>query len=130
MIEHEGVSDLEWRIAVTVHQADRLGVPRSRCLGQPVGAIAERHPGVLAARLQGLAVAANLLSLWSQHEVAQSLFEATLARTPLPAAAANVFGGVVTASQVMAAVVTPAARAVPGWIMRRLMSPTVRQHFA
>jgi hypothetical protein len=63
--------------------------------------------------LQGLAVAANLLSLWSQHEVAQSLFEATLARTPLPAAAANVFGGVVTASRLMAAVVTLVACACP-----------------
>lgn len=80
--------------------------------------------------LLGLAIAANLLSLWLQHEVVQSLVGATLARAPLPAAAANVFGGFVTASQVMAAVVTLVACAVLGWIMRGLMSPAVRQEFA
>ena len=80
--------------------------------------------------LLGLAIAANLLSLWLQHELVQSVVEATLARAPLPAAAANVFGGFATASQVMAAVVTLAACAVLCWIMRRLMSPSVRQEFA
>ncbi len=80
--------------------------------------------------LLGVAIAANLLGLWLQHEVVQSVVEATLARSPLPPAAANVFGGFVTASQVMAAVVTLAACALMAWIMRRLMSPTVRQEFA
>jgi len=80
--------------------------------------------------LLGLAIVANLLGLWLQHEVVQSVVDATLNRTPLPPAVANVFGGFVTASQVMAVVVTLAACALLGWIMRRLMSPTVRQEFA
>ena len=80
--------------------------------------------------LLGLAIAANLLGLWLQHEVVQSVVEATLARSPLPPAAAQVFGGLVTASQVMATLVTLAACALLAWIIRRLMSPTVRQEFA
>jgi len=80
--------------------------------------------------LLGLAIAANLLGLWLQHEVVQSLVEATLARAPLPAAAASVFGGFVTASQVMAVLVTLAACALLGWIMHRLMSASVRQEFS
>ena len=79
--------------------------------------------------LLGLAIAANLLGLWLQHEVVQSVVEATLARSPLPPAAAQVFGGLVTASQVMATLVTLAACALLAWIIRRLMSPTVRQEF-
>jgi len=80
--------------------------------------------------LLALAITANLLGLWLQHEVVQSVVEATLARAPLPPDAALVFGGFVTASQVMAALVTLAACAMLGWIIRRLMSPTVRQEFA
>jgi hypothetical protein len=80
--------------------------------------------------LLGLAIAANLLGLWLQHEVVQSVVESTLARAPLPAAAAQVFGGFVTAAQVMAVAVTLAACAFLGWVMRRLMSPAVRQEFA
>lgn len=80
--------------------------------------------------LLGLAIAANLLGLWLQHEVVQSVVQATLSRAPLPPAAAGTFGNFVTASQVMASVVTLAACAVLGGIMRRLMSPTVRQEFA
>ena len=80
--------------------------------------------------LLALAIAANLLGLWLQHEVVQSLVEATLAGAPLPPAAANLFGGFVTASQVMAAAVTLAACSLLAWIMQRLMSPAVRQEFA
>ena len=80
--------------------------------------------------LLGLAIAANLLGLWLQYEVVQSLVEATLVRSPLPPAAAHVFGGFVTASQVMAVVVTLAACGLLVWIIRRLMSPMVRQEFA
>ncbi len=80
--------------------------------------------------LLALAIAANLLGLWLQHEIVQSVFEATLARSPLPAAAAQVFGGFVTASRAMAAVMTLVACAALGWIIRRLMSPSVRQEFA
>lgn len=80
--------------------------------------------------LLGLAIAANLLGLWLQHEVVQSVVEATLARAPLPPTAADVFGGFVTAARLMAVMVTLAACGVLGWIMRRLMSPAVRQEFA
>ncbi len=80
--------------------------------------------------LLGLAIAANLLGLWLQQEVVQSVVEATLARAPLPPTAADVFGGFVTAARSMAVVVTLATCALLGWIMRRLMSPAVRQEFA
>lgn len=80
--------------------------------------------------LLGVAIAANLLGLWLQHEVVQSVVEATLAHSPLPAAAAHVFGSFVAASQTMAVVVTITACVLLSWIMRRLMSPTVRQEFA
>ena len=80
--------------------------------------------------LLGVAVVANLLGLWLQHEVVQSLVESTLARSPLPPAAADVFGGFVTAARVMAVVVTIAACVFLCWIMRQLMSPAVRQEFA
>jgi hypothetical protein len=77
-----------------------------------------------------LAIAANLLGLWLQHEIVQSVFEATLARAPMPAAAAHVFGGFVTASRAMAAVMTLATCVALGWMIRQLMSPGVRQEFA
>lgn len=80
--------------------------------------------------LLGIAVAVNLLGLWLQYEVVQSVVELTLARSPLPPAAADVFGGFVTAARVMAVIVTLAACLLLVWIMRRLMSPTVRQEFA
>jgi hypothetical protein len=80
--------------------------------------------------LLALAIAANLLGLWLQHEVVQSVVEATLARSPLPPAAAGVFGGFVTAARLMAVLVTLAACGLLGWIIRRLMSPAVRQEFA
>jgi hypothetical protein len=41
-----------------------------------------------------------------------------------------VFGGFVTAARVMAVVVTLGACALLGWIIRRLMSPSIRQEFA
>ena len=80
--------------------------------------------------LLAMAIAANLLGLWLQHEIARSVVDATLAHTPLPAAAAQVLGGFVTASQVLAAVITLSACAALGGIIRRLMSPSVRQEFA
>jgi hypothetical protein len=80
--------------------------------------------------LLALAIVANLLGLWLQHEIVPSLFEATLARAPMPAAAAHVFDGFVTASQAMGAAMTLATCAALGWIIRQLMSPGVRQEFA
>lgn len=80
--------------------------------------------------LLALAIAANLLGLWLQHEVVQSVVDATLSRASLPPGAASVFGGFVTAAQVLGVVVTLVTCAVLAWIMHRLMSPAVRQEFA
>jgi hypothetical protein len=78
----------------------------------------------------GLAIIANLLGLWLQREVVQSLVDATLHGSALPAQAAGVFGGFVTAAKMMAVVMTLTACGLLGWIIRRLMSPMVRQEFA
>ncbi|HSI58182.1 MAG TPA: hypothetical protein VLA16_11540 [Ideonella sp.] len=76
-----------------------------------------------------LAIAANLAGLWLQHEFVQSLVASTLRRTPLPLALAEVFGGFVTAARVMAGLMTLFACALLAWMIRRLMSPVVRQEF-
>lgn len=75
------------------------------------------------------AIAANLAGLWLQHEFVQSLVDATLRDTALPRAAVGVFGGFVTAAQVLSGVVTLVACALLAWVIRRLMSPKVRQEF-
>jgi hypothetical protein len=77
-----------------------------------------------------LAIAANVAGLWLQQEMLQSLVASTLSRSPLPPLAADVFGGFVTAARVMAVLVTLAACFLLAWIIRRLMSPSVRQEFA
>lgn len=80
--------------------------------------------------LLGLAIVANLLGLWLQHEVVQSVVESTLSGAALPPQALGVFGGFVAAARVMAVLVTLGACSMLGWIIRRLMSPAVRQEFA
>ena len=77
-----------------------------------------------------VAIIANLAGLWLQHEVVQSVVSSTLSRTPLPAPALDVFGGFVTASRVMGAVVTLGTCGILAWIIRRLMSSSIRQEFA
>lgn len=77
-----------------------------------------------------VAIVANLLGLWLQHEVVQSVVSHTLSRAPIPPQALDVFGGFVTAARVMALVVTLGACSLLGWIIRRLMSASVRQEFA
>ena len=77
-----------------------------------------------------VAIVANLAGLWLQHEVVQSLVSSTLSRAPLPPQAVEVFGGFVTASRVMGALVTLGACALLVWVIRRLMSPMIRQEFA
>jgi len=74
-------------------------------------------------------IGANLLGLWLQHEVVQSVVSSTLSGAPLPPQAAGVFGGFVTAARVMAVVVTLGACAVFWWVIHRLRSPSVRQEF-
>ena len=84
--------------------------------------------------LLAVAIVANLMGLWLQHEVVQSVVAQTLGSSlgsaPVPAQLLGVFGGFVTASQVMAALVTLFACAVLAWIIGRLMSARVRQEFA
>ena len=77
-----------------------------------------------------LAIAANVGGLWLQQEVMQSLVSSTLKTSPLPPLVADVFGGFVTAARVMAVLVTLGACLLLVWIIRRLMSPAVRQEFA
>jgi hypothetical protein len=76
-----------------------------------------------------VAIAANLASLWLQHEFVQSLVDATMRDTPLPIGALGVFGGFATAAQVLSGVITLVACGLLGWVIRRLMSPKVRQEF-
>lgn len=77
-----------------------------------------------------VAIVANLLGLWLQHEVVQSVVSSTLSNAPLPPQAAGVFGGFVTAARVMAVLVTLGTCTVFGWVIHRLMSAAVRQEFA
>ncbi|MBC7483991.1 MAG: hypothetical protein H7337_19305 [Rhizobacter sp.] len=77
-----------------------------------------------------LAIVANLVGLWLQQEVVQSVVSNTLSSVTIPAQALGVFGGFVTAARVMAVLMTLAACALLGWIIRRLMSAGVRQEFA
>jgi hypothetical protein len=79
--------------------------------------------------LVGVAITANLASLWLQHEFVQSLVDATLRDTPLPRTAAGMFGGFATSAQVLSGVLTLVACALLTWVIRRLMSPKVRQEF-
>ncbi len=80
--------------------------------------------------LLALAIVANLAGMWLQHEVVRALVEATLLKSPLPPQALGVFGGVATAAQVMAMLMTLAACALLYWLIQRLRSDVVRQEFA
>jgi hypothetical protein len=77
-----------------------------------------------------VAIFANLLGLWLQQEVVQSVVSNTLSNVAIPQQAMGVFGGFVTAARVMAVLMTLFGCALLGWIIRRLMSATVRQEFA
>lgn len=79
--------------------------------------------------LLGVAIVFNGVGLWLHHEVVQSVVQSTLTRAPLPPQAADVLGGFVTATRVMAAAMTIGVCATLAWIMRRLMSAHVRQEF-
>jgi hypothetical protein len=77
-----------------------------------------------------VAIVANLVGLWLQYEVMRLLVDGTLRTTPLPAHAAGVFDGLASATQVLAMLVTLIGCALLGWVIRRLMSDSVRQEFA
>ncbi len=80
--------------------------------------------------LMVLCIVANLAGMWLQHEVMLSLVSQTLGDSTLPAAVAKVFGGFVAAARWLAVVLTLLACMLLAWIIRRLMSATVRQEFA
>ena len=80
--------------------------------------------------LLGVAIAANLMGLWVQQELMQSLVSATLGAATLPPAAADVLGGFAAATRTLALAVSLTACGLLAWTMRRLMSPAVRQEFA
>jgi hypothetical protein len=80
--------------------------------------------------LLAVAIVANLLGLWLQQEVVQSVVSSTLSGAAIPAKALGVFGGFVAATRAMAVLMTLLACGVLGWIIVRLMSPMVRQEFA
>jgi uncharacterized membrane protein len=77
-----------------------------------------------------VAIFANLLGLWLQQELLQSVVNSTLSGVSIPARALGVFGGFVTAARVMAVLMTLVGCFLLGWIIRRLMSAAVRQEFA
>jgi hypothetical protein len=80
--------------------------------------------------LLAVAIVADLAGLWLQQEFMHVLVDTTLRQAVLPQAAAEVFGGVVTAARVLAALVTLVASVVLAGVIRRLMSPAVKQEFA
>lgn len=77
-----------------------------------------------------LVVLAKLGGLWLQHELVQALVDATLSRSSLPTQALGIFGGMATAAQLMAMLVTLVGCGLVVWAIRRLMSDAVRQEFA
>jgi hypothetical protein len=77
-----------------------------------------------------VAIVANLVGIWLQQEVVQSVVSNTLSGVAIPQKALGVFGGFVTAARVMATSMTLLACFLLLWIIRRLMSATVRQEFA
>jgi len=80
--------------------------------------------------LTALAILAQLLGLWLQHEVMQAVLAGTLSRVALPDAAAGLFDGLATTAQGLAMLLTLAACVLLAWVIRRLSSEPVRQEFA
>jgi len=73
-----------------------------------------------------VAIAANLASLWLQHEFVQSLVDATLRDAPV---SFGIFGGFATVAKMASGALTLVACGLLAWVIRRLMSPKVRQEF-
>ena len=77
-----------------------------------------------------VAIAVDLSGLWLQQEFMHLLVDSALRQATLTPSAADVFGGVVTAARVLAGFITLVASLALAGIIRRLMSPSVRQEFA
>jgi hypothetical protein len=74
-----------------------------------------------------VAIVADLANLWLQQAFVQSLVHASVPQAVLPRAA--LLGGAVTTGQLLAGLVTVLAGVLMAWVIRRLMSPKVRQEF-
>jgi len=80
--------------------------------------------------LMVLALVVNLAGLGLQQVLLQGLVDRTLAGAALPAQAAQVVGGFVTATRTMAVLMTLGVCGALLWVVRRLMSAAVRHEFA
>lgn len=77
-----------------------------------------------------VAIAVVLGGLWLQQELAHLLVDSTLRQATLSQPAADLFGGMVTTARLLAGVITLVASVGLVGIIRRLMSPAIRQEFA
>jgi hypothetical protein len=77
-----------------------------------------------------VAIGVDLAGLWLQQEFMHLLVDSALRQATLTQPAADLFGGVVTAARLLAGFVTLVASVALLGIIRRLMSPSVRQEFA
>ena len=77
-----------------------------------------------------VAIGVDLAGLWLQQEFMHLLVDSALRQSTLTQPAADVFDGVVTLARLLAAFVTLVASVALAGIIRRLMSPSVRQEFA
>ena len=80
--------------------------------------------------LLALAIAFVLASLWLQQELVHVLVDDPLRYATLPQQAAEAVGGMVTVARTLAGVISLVAGIALAGIIRRLMSPAVRQEFA
>jgi len=80
--------------------------------------------------LLAVAIAVDLAGLWLQQEAVHLLVDPALRGGALPQAVAELFGGMVATTRWLGAAVTLGACAALAGIIRRLMSPSVRQEFA
>ena len=77
-----------------------------------------------------VAIGVDLAGLWLQQEFMHLLVDSALRQAALTQPAAELFGGVVTTARVLAGLVTLVFSLALAGIIRRLMSPAVRQEFA
>lgn len=118
-------------LAAALPWALRAVLALSLALAVSAAGLGLRHEGArrVFIGLLVLMLAGNLAGLALQQWLLQALAQHTLS-TPLPVQAAGLVGGLLTATRAMALVVTLGGCALLGWILRRLMSPAVRQEFA
>lgn len=77
-----------------------------------------------------VAIGVDLASLWLQQEFVHLMVDPALRGLSMSQQAAELFGGMVTAARLLAAAITLVASVALVAIIRRLMSPAIRQEFA